>query len=104
MKRWLFLLGGLLVWLAHFSAIYAIASIADVAGDPDHPAALASVAAATLAALGLNGAILLWASRRPRFLQRDDPDLARLCLGVGALGALTSALFVTWQGLPALLV
>ncbi|WP_296816755.1 hypothetical protein [Brevundimonas sp.] len=103
MTRWTFLLGGLVIWAAHFSGAYAIASIADVQGTPDHPAALVSVGAITLVALALNGAILLWAARCPRFLEHDDPELARLWRGVGGLGALTSALFVIWQGLPAVL-
>lgn len=103
MTRWLYLLGGPLVWLAHFSGVYLAASIADVAGRADQPAALWTVGALTLVGLLANAALVAWAYRGARFLDGMDDDLAGFWRAAGAGGALLSAISVLWQGLPALL-
>ena len=103
MTSWLFLLGGPIIWLAHFSAIYTAASVADVTGRADQPAALWTVAALTAAGLAANGALLVWGAQRPRFLTAMDAELADFWQAAGAGGALISAVAVLWQGLPGLL-
>lgn len=102
MIRWLYLLAGPSSWLLHFAAVYAVASVADVAGRADQPAALWTVAALTAAGLAANGGLLVWGVRRPRFLGAMDPELARFWQAAGAGGALLSAVAILWQGLPAL--
>lgn len=103
MIRWLYLLGGPLIWLLHFSGVYLAASVADVGGRADQPAALWTVAALTLAGLAGNTGVIAWAHRGPRFLRDMEPDLAGFWRAAGAGGALLSAVSVLWQGLPALL-
>jgi hypothetical protein len=88
------MLGGLLVWAAHFFAVYAAASLF-----PGDPRGNVVALAATLAALGANIALLRWAlaSRRSA---GDGLDRWTSRLGAGA--AALSLIAVIWQGLPAL--
>ena len=88
------MLGGLLVWAAHFFAVYAAASIF-----PGEPAANILALIATAAALGVN-AILLWWSLGRRRSATDLFDRWTWCLGASSAGL--SLLAVLWQGLPAL--
>ena len=37
MQRWLYMLGGLLVWAVHFAGVYAIASIGELVSAADAP-------------------------------------------------------------------
>ncbi len=99
MRRWALLLGGLVVWAAHFFALYGIASVW-----LQGPTAPVLVGVATLAALAVDG-WLLWRTapaKRARAvgIDREDRWIAR----VGFVGAALSALAVVWQGLPALIV
>lgn len=94
MRPWIFMLGGLIVWAAHFSALYGIYSIAHVAlGRADHPTALGAAAAATLAAAAADLLMLHAAVRRG-----GDAFTALLAGG----GAAISLIAVIWQGLTAL--
>ena len=94
MRDWAFLLGGLLVWAAHFFILYGIGSVF-----PDDPVASWLTIAATIAALAANAGILwLLAARR----LRPDDRLGRWGDGLAALGAGLSMIAVLWQGLPAL--
>lgn len=93
MWRWAFLLGGLLVWAAHFFALYVIASLF-----PGAEAARWLTVAITLPALAAGGAIL-WLTLRPR---SDSFD--KWVQGIGAIGAALSLVAVLWQALPAILV
>lgn len=103
MRAWFFLLGGWLVWTAHFAGAYLIASLFDVAGDASAPGSRWAVGVLTLACLVANGVLLLMALRPPPFLrQHPDAELAGLLRSVGGLGAALSAAAVVWQGLPAL--
>ena len=103
MRRWLFLLGGLLIWAAHFTGVYAIASLADVMSRADAPWALAAVAALTVVCVAGDAALLVGALRRPDRDAESDPGLARFWRSVAGLGALVSLIAVLWQGLPALI-
>ncbi len=92
------MLGGLLVWAVHFTGAYAMASVADVAGRADAPAARLAVGGFTAACL-LADAILLVVAWRS--FRRED-DIGQWMASIGALGALFSFVAVAWQGLPAL--
>ncbi len=88
MKSWLILLGGLLVWTAHFFGLYAIAEIAPHAG------LVMGLTALCLAA----DLVLLRVVIR---LRRDDP-FAAWRRSVAIAGVYLSLLAVCWQALPAL--
>ncbi|MEJ5978925.1 hypothetical protein WG901_19890 [Novosphingobium sp. PS1R-30] len=88
MTTWFILLGGLIVWTAHFFGLYALAEIA--------PAPW-RVVVLTLACLVAD----LWLLHYVRHLPRDDAfSVWRRSVATG--GALLSLLAVTWQALPAL--
>lgn len=97
MRRWLFLLGGLLIWAAHFTFIYIVASISDLQAGEATPIARvvigASGAAAAVAAL-----LLLRAAIRAR---AGEP-LETFWRSVSALGAVIALIAILWQTLPAL--
>ena len=96
MKAWLSLLGGLVLWAAHFLAAYAIASLADISPH-EHQAPLTWLLAGVtlacvLAAVAL--AVRAWrASRRPGlggvFVRR-----------LSALASMLSAIAILWQSAP----
>lgn len=88
MRSWLILLGGMLIWTAHFFGLYAIAEIAP------HPGLVLA-----LTALCLGGDI--WLLRTIARLPRDDPFTAWR-RSVAAAEAGLSLLAVSWQALPAL--
>lgn len=97
MPSWLILLGGLLVWAAHFFLLYAIASLL-----PGDPAARLLALAATVPALAADAGILWLTAARNLKHRRDRLD--RWINDFGAIGALLSLIAVTWQALPAILV
>lgn len=100
MGRWLFLLGGLVVWLVHFAGIYGVASVADVAvRDADAPGALWIVLGFTLACAAADLAILGLAVPR---LRRTSDGVDRFVNGGAAFNAGLSLVAVLWQGLPAI--
>jgi len=97
MRRWAWMLGGLIVWTVHFMGVYAIASLADVVSRADDPAwrmaGLAFSAVCLLAAV----AITAWAARRLR--RRTDPSTGfgdQLSL----LGGGVATVAIVWQTLP----
>ena len=96
MQRWLYMLGGLIVWAGHFVGVYAIASIGDVVSAADAPTwrliGLAFSAVCAMLAL----ALLIHALRRADH-GNDTIDLANTLARLGALLALIS---VIWQTLP----
>jgi hypothetical protein len=96
-RAWAFLLGGLLVWAAHFFALYAIASILETS----LPARLLT-GLATIVGFATD----IWLLRRALSRLRDDAagPTEQWTDSVAALGAGLSAVAVLWQGLPALLV
>lgn len=94
MRTWAFFLGGMIIWAAHFFALYAIASLFLTS-----PIARWLTLAATLgcaaAALGL-----LIVARQKSAGSDTDNWLAQLST-LFAGGALIAVL---WQGLPALII
>lgn len=97
MKRWLILLGGPLIWAAHFAAIYALASLSVVTdGEATQTARAAIIAVGVVLALAAGG--LLWFASR---LHGEEP-LDQFWRLVSALGALIALVAIVWQTLPAL--
>lgn len=94
MKRWLLILGGLLIWAAHFLGAYAAASIF-----PGEPAANILALVATVAALGADG-ILLWFTLGRARVASDAFE--GWTWRLGATSAALSLVAVLWQGMPAL--
>ena len=95
MSRWTLLLGGLVVWAAHFFLVDAFALIF-----PGTQLALILTWVATVPALAADAALLWVAAGRTVTAGSDDFD--RWVLNVGGVGAGLSALAVLWQALPAL--
>ncbi|MBA3576806.1 MAG: hypothetical protein H0W39_04210 [Sphingomonas sp.] len=94
MRSWALLLGGLLVWAAHFFSAYAFASIF-----PGTDLARWLTLAATAAAL-LADAAILWLA----LLSRAAADeLDRWWARVSAGGAALSFVAVAWQAFPAII-
>lgn len=91
MRAWLLILGGLIVWAAHFVTIYAIAS-----AFPGQPAARWLILAASAVAIGANLAILRRTAR-----PRGDP-LDVWIFQVAKAAVALSMLAVIWQTGPAL--
>lgn len=90
------MLGGLLVWTAHFFGLYIVASIFPETG-------LARVLAGvlTLAGLAVDAYLLRRAAAE---LKRDKTEEVRRWQAVvAALAAAVSFVAVLWQGLPALI-
>jgi hypothetical protein len=85
------MLGGMLVWAAHFLAIYALASIFGSGAT-----ARVGVGLVTAAALAADVALL---SLCVRAIRADAPS--PIAAWLGATGAALSTISVAWQGLPA---
>ena len=100
MRRWLFMLAGLIVWAVHFMGVYAIASVADVVAEADATPALWAVGGLTLACAAADGLILAAAARRPA---KCEDDLTPFVRSIAGLGGGLSLAAVLWQGLPALI-
>lgn len=96
MGKWAFFLGGLLVWAAHFFALYTISSVFLTT-----PLARILAGVATLLAIGGNVYLLLLA--KGRVANRTDV-LDGWMAGLAMLMAAISLLAVLWQGFPALLI
>lgn len=94
MRRWTFLLGGMIVWTVHFFALYAIASIFLTT-----PLARTLVIVVSVGCLAADA----WLFRRALAAPRADGidawsrTLAMLTIGI-------SALAVFWQAFPAVLI
>lgn len=99
MRRWSYLLGGLIVWAAHFSGVYAIASV-------DAQTAGADKALWRLAATALSGvcalACLALGVVALRRLRAPNDAGARLVDQVALLGVATALVAIGWQTLPIL--
>jgi len=104
MARWAFLLGGLLVWTAHFVGVYAVASVGDVMGEADSAGVRLVIGGLTAACLAVDALVLAAAVRRwSPVMPPGDQDVVGFWRAVGGAGALLSAAAVLWQALPALL-
>lgn len=97
MRRWAWMLGGLIVWTIHFMGVYAIASLADVVARADDPAWRMAGLGFSVVCLSAAVGLALWAVRRVR--RRSDPASGfgdQLAL----LGAGVAAVAIVWQALP----
>lgn len=94
MRAWALFLGGLLIWAAHFFMLYAIASLFLSA-----ITARVLTGVATVAAIGAEVWMLLWARAR---LRNERDGLDRWMAGLALIMAGLSLVAVVWQGMPAL--
>jgi hypothetical protein len=90
---WLLLLGGLLIWAAHFLALYIIG---EFAGETE--AARLAIGMLTLAALIGDIAVLRWA-----LSISIDTEFDRWRRSLVAAEALLSAIAIIWQSLPSII-
>lgn len=91
MRGWLNICSGLIVWTAHFFALYGIASVL-----PGQPLAAWLVLAATVVAL----AVIAWITRGMVRRQRvETEDFARWMANLGLLGLALAAVAIAYQGL-----
>ena len=95
MKAWIFLLGGLLVWTAHFFGAYIIGSLF-----PGTELARSLVLALTLLCLGIAGLFVFLILRR-KAAQNDTLD--RWSSALAGSGHALAIVAIAYQGLPALL-
>lgn len=100
MRRWAWMLGGLIVWTIHFMGLYAIASLADVVARADDATwrmvGLAFSGACVLAATALTAAA---ASR----VRRPADPSARFGDQLALLGGGVATVAIGWQALPTLI-
>jgi hypothetical protein len=92
------MLGGMMVWAAHFGGVYAIASVFDVVSEADAPASRWISVAWTGVCLLADVCLLLTIRRLGRRSPGDEID--GWVRSVGMLGASFSLVAVLWQGLP----
>lgn len=93
MAAWRSMLGGLLVWAAHFFTLYILASVFGTSLE-----ARVGTAIATLMALAV--AIMIFMNARR---STDADPLLRWMASIKALGAALVIVAVLWQALPALI-
>ncbi len=95
MRFWRNLLGGLILWAAHFLAVYAIASLW-----PGTQRARILVAVATLLALAVGG----WLSIKGlRQFRAATDDMNRWSWSLTLLGYALAGAAIVYQGLPSTL-
>ena len=95
MRSWTSMLGGLIVWAAHFFALYAIASIFLTT-----PTARVLALLATAACFAADG----WLLRRDlRRLRGETDEPSRWMTLIALLSSAISLVAVLWQGFPAVL-
>lgn len=103
MRRWAFMLGGLIAWAVHFVGAYALASAGEVAGRADDPAWRLAIVAFSLACLAA-AAILLGLAVRALRRPGPQPDAtSKLVPELAALGAGLALVAIAWQTLPAVI-
>ena len=100
MGRWIWMLGGLVVWTIHFMGVYAIASLADVVSRADDPAwrmtGLGFSAACVLAATAITVAAL-------RRVRRTADPATGFGDQLALLGGGLATVAIIWQALPTLI-
>lgn len=97
MWRWLLLLGGPLIWTAHFGLIYAISSISVQATGETTSLARALIIGSAVVAELLLVSVVVGAWRLS-----SEGALGVFWKNVSALGALIAAIAIVWQSLPAM--
>lgn len=102
MGRWIFTLGGLLIWAIHFLGVYAIASLADTVSRAD--ATAWRMGALAFSGLCLLAVVfhLLAAIRRLGF-SGERGVAGRFMSEIAALGSCLAVLAIAWQALPTLI-
>ena len=96
MRRWIFLLGGLLVWSAHFFSVYSAGSL--FPGTMLASWLTLGLTVAGLLAVGYLGRAA-WGERERG--TKGDPD--RWMASLSALGCGLAGIAILYQGLPGLL-
>ena len=96
MAKWLFALGGLIVWATHFFLLYAFSSIF-----PGTELARVLSLVVTIPALAAD-AILLVAAAKTRLT--SGTDVQQWMNGLAGLSAAGSFVAVLWMALPAVLI
>jgi hypothetical protein len=91
MRSWLILLGGLLLWAAHFFLAYGLGEFA-----AQDAAVRIAIVAATLLAVAAELLLLR------HCLRQREADFAGWQYRIGAVGAAIGGIAILWQGLPAL--
>jgi hypothetical protein len=100
MGRWLFALGGLVLWAVHFLGVYLIASLADLSGRSDDLAWRAAGLAFSGLCIVAVLAVLIVAVRRLRLQRAPDGRTLRFLDQLAALGAGSALVALVWQTLP----
>jgi len=95
MRAWALLLGGLILWAAHFFALYIVASVF-------HTTLTARILTLVLTLICLIGCALLL-SRLRSDKETGDP-FSSWMNAIAMLGALGGAIAILWQALPAVLI
>lgn len=96
MRAWLSLLGGLVLWAAHFLAAYAIASLADISPSRRQAPLNWLLAGLTLACVLAAAALAVRAWRASR-----RPDLGGVFVPrLSALASTLAAIAIVWQSAP----
>lgn len=97
MGRWIWMLGGLIVWTIHFMGVYAIASLADVVSRADDPGW-------RMIGLAFSGVCLLAAVVFTIVAIRRSRQIVESPVGFGdqlaMLGGGLAAVAIAWQALP----
>ncbi len=101
MVRWIYGLGGLIAWAAHFIALYAIASIE--AQTPADDRLLWQWVAGGVSLACAGGCAILLAVAAPR-LRRQGEAVSMLMDQFAALGAGVGLVAIAWQTASALIV
>ena len=99
MRRWLFLLGGLIVWAAHFLGVYAIGSLAAIRPLQEDGLWRGALVAFSLLCAGAAGLLAI----RAGLLSTVGDTPHRFKARVAAMAAALSVVAIAWQTLPALL-
>lgn len=103
MGRWIWMLGGLIVWTIHFMGVYAIASLADVVSRADDAAwrmaGLAFSGVCLLAAVVLTAAAVRRVRRTAGAADAPEGFGDQLAL----LGGGVATVAIVWQALPTLI-
>ncbi len=99
MRPWLLMLAGFTAWAVHFTGVYVIASLEDLAwpGGTAHWRLIAALFTAVCAAICVGALALAW-----RYVAGLAPGPRRFMGQLGAVGAGLALVAVVWQGLAVL--